>query len=253
MKWIRCGPSRCRTTGSWATHRRVGGRAGSHLDHPSPGLARSRRDSTPRRIRRSRCAALPRRRCWSSIRRATCIGHWGGPGKGYDWPDSNHGITIDYKGNVWIGGNGRGQPPGGAACRGGAPTNRLRPRNGALYSRQHGAEVHAGRQVPDADRQARPAARAATTSRICGCRPRRSSTSKTNEVYVADGYGNHRVIVFDADTGKYKRHWGAYGHKPDDTDLGNYNPGRAARPAVPQSGALRRAIERSACCTSATA
>ena len=50
-----------------------------------------------------------------------------------------------------------------------------------------------------------------------------------NEVYVADGYGNRRVIVFDADTGKYKRHWGAYGHKPDDTNLGNYDP--AAPPA----------------------
>src|SRR5713226_2027407 len=43
----------------------------------------------------------------------TLIGHWGGPGQGYNWPDSNHGITVDYKGNVWIGGNGRGQPPGG--------------------------------------------------------------------------------------------------------------------------------------------
>src|SRR3954462_117659 len=43
------------------------------------------------------------------------IGHWGGPGQGYDWPDSNHGITVDYKGNVWIGGNGRGpQTPGRA-------------------------------------------------------------------------------------------------------------------------------------------
>ena len=39
------------------------------------------------------------------------IGHWGGPGPGYDWPDSNHGITVDYKGNVWIGGNGRGPQP----------------------------------------------------------------------------------------------------------------------------------------------
>jgi DNA-binding beta-propeller fold protein YncE len=47
---------------------------------------------------------------------------------------------------------------------------------------------------------------------------------QTNEVYVADGYANHRVIVFDADTGKYKRHWGAYGNKPDDADLGRYNP-----------------------------
>ena len=47
---------------------------------------------------------------------------------------------------------------------------------------------------------------------------------QTNEVYVADGYGNHRVIVFDADTGAYKRHWGAYGNKPDDVDLGPYDP-----------------------------
>ena len=47
---------------------------------------------------------------------------------------------------------------------------------------------------------------------------------QTNEVYVADGYGNHRVIVFDADTGQYKRHWGAYGHKPDDANLGPYDP-----------------------------
>jgi DNA-binding beta-propeller fold protein YncE len=47
---------------------------------------------------------------------------------------------------------------------------------------------------------------------------------KTDELYVADGYGNHRVIVFDAETGKYKRHWGAYGNKPDDTNLGPYKP-----------------------------
>ena len=44
-----------------------------------------------------------------------------------------------------------------------------------------------------------------------------SVVSKTKEVFVADGYINHRVIVFDADTGKYKRHWGAYGNVPDDT------------------------------------
>src|SRR5437899_13042822 len=43
------------------------------------------------------------------------IGHWGGPGNGYDWPDSNHGITVDYKGNVWIGGNGRGRPAAAGA------------------------------------------------------------------------------------------------------------------------------------------
>jgi DNA-binding beta-propeller fold protein YncE len=40
---------------------------------------------------------------------------------------------------------------------------------------------------------------------------------KTNEVFVADGYVNRRIIVLDADTGKFKRMWGAYGNTPDDT------------------------------------
>ena len=46
----------------------------------------------------------------------------------------------------------------------------------------------------------------------------------SNEVYVADGYGNRRVIVLDADTFAFKRMWGAYGNKPDDAPLGPYNP-----------------------------
>jgi hypothetical protein len=44
----------------------------------------------------------------------------------------------------------------------------------------------------------------------------------TNEVYVADGYGNRRVIVIDGDTFAFKRMWGAYGNRPDDADLGPY-------------------------------
>src|SRR5205085_10031278 len=57
----------------------------------------------------------------------------------------------------------------------------------------------------------------------------------TNEIYVADGYVNHRVIVFDAATGAYKRHWGAYGNRPDDgwfTRQGEKLPG-------PFSGAVQ--------------
>lgn len=46
----------------------------------------------------------------------------------------------------------------------------------------------------------------------------------TNELFVADGYTNKRVIVFDADSGKYKRHWGAYGKRPEDAKLGPYDP-----------------------------
>src|SRR5258706_143335 len=47
----------------------------------------------------------------------------------------------------------------------------------------------------------------------------------TDELYVDDGYGNKRIVVFDGRTGEYRRHWGAYGAKPDDADPGKYEPG----------------------------
>ncbi|HUA59485.1 MAG TPA: hypothetical protein VML19_12065 [Verrucomicrobiae bacterium] len=162
------------------------------------------------------------------------IGHWGGPGEGYDWPETNHGIFIDYKGNVWIGGNGRPAP--GAAGRAGA-------------GRAAGGRAAGGaRGAPD---ESQPAPGYYNDNMILKFtqsgkflmqigKPGQSKGSndvenlkgpakmyvdpKTDELYVADGYGNHRVIVFDAETGKYKRHWGAYGHKPDDTPLGRYEP-----------------------------
>ncbi len=50
-----------------------------------------------------------------------------------------------------------------------------------------------------------------------------------HEVYLADGYGNHRVIVYDSNSGAFKRMWGAYGNPPTDLALGAYDP--AAPPA----------------------
>ena len=67
---------------------------------------------------------------------------------------------------------------------------------------------------------------------------------QANEAYVADGYGNKRVAVLDMNTGTIKRFWGAYGNAPSDTNLRPLQSRRAADPAVPQSGALRRADQR---------
>jgi DNA-binding beta-propeller fold protein YncE len=148
--------------------------------------------------------------------------HWGGPGDGYDWPNSNHGITIDYKGNVWIGGNGRGRQPGARPAAGGAPDESAAAAttsyndNMVLKFTQDGqflmqiGKPNSSKGSNDVENLRLPA--------------KTFVDKATNEVYVADGYGNHRVIVFDAETGKYKRHWGAYGNKPDDTNLGNYDP-----------------------------
>jgi DNA-binding beta-propeller fold protein YncE len=141
--------------------------------------------------------------------------HWGGPGQGYDWPNSNHGITIDYKGNVWIGGNGRGPQGGGGDNEGQVGGGRFYD-NMVLKFTQDGqflmqiGKPNQSKGSNDVENLRLPA--------------KTFIDKEANEVYVADGYGNHRVIVYDADTGKYKRHWGAYGHKPEDTDLGPYNP-----------------------------
>jgi DNA-binding beta-propeller fold protein YncE len=115
---------------------------------------------------------------------------WGGPGAGYEWPDNEHGIFIDYKENVWVGGNSD------------KDTNILKFTKTGKFLLQIGHHGKSGGSN-DTENLKRPAG-------IC-------VYPKTNEVFVADGYGNRRVIVFDADTGAYKRHWGAYGNKPDDS------------------------------------
>jgi hypothetical protein len=125
------------------------------------------------------------------------VNHWGGPGEGYDWPSSNHGISIDHKDNVWIGGNGQGDSQILKFTRSGRflmqvgeagmPTN--------SHARDHFGRVAKIAFDPDA-----------------------------NEAYLADGYGNKRVAVIDMDTGELERYWGAYGNAPVDSNLGPYDP-----------------------------
>ena len=142
------------------------------------------------------------------------VGHWGGPGTGYEWPTSNHGITVDHKGNVWIGGNGPGDSQVLKFSRAGKFLLQVGKANARLGAMKDGKPTYAG----------------GSNDPISFGRVAKIFVDPSaNEAYLADGYLNKRVAIIDADTGKFKRHWGAYGNKPDDTDLGPYDP--AAPPA----------------------
>jgi len=122
---------------------------------------------------------------------------WGGPGAGYEWPESNHGVHVDHKGNVWIGGNGAKD----------AQVLKF-TRDGKFLMQMGRSGKNAGSN--DLENFGRVA--------------KIWVDPKTNEAYIADGYLNKRVAVLDADSGKMKRYWGAYGNKPDDANLGKYDP-----------------------------
>jgi DNA-binding beta-propeller fold protein YncE len=123
---------------------------------------------------------------------------WGGPGEGYDWPKSEHGIHIDRDGNVWLAGN-------------------------------HKEDHQILKFAPDGKFLAqigKPGTPAGSNSNSgLGSPAHMVTDDAANELYVADGYQNRRIIVFDTKTGAYKRHWGAYGKQPPPDDkLSPYNP-----------------------------
>jgi DNA-binding beta-propeller fold protein YncE len=123
---------------------------------------------------------------------------WGGPGAGYPWPDNEHGIYVDDKDNVWLAGNG---PKDGMILK--------FTRDGKFLMKIGEPGVIGNDQ--DTQHLNRPANLVIDPA--------------TRELFVADGYGNHRVIVFDAETGSYKRHWGANGRPPGDVGVKGFgNP-----------------------------
>ena len=144
------------------------------------------------------------------------VNSWGGPGNGYNWPDSNHGITVDYKGNVWIGGNGRGN--GQLATANEGQVGGVQPFNDNMVLKF----TKAGKFLMQIGKPGK--SKGSNDTENLRLPAKTYVDPQTNELFVADGYGNHRVIVFDAETGKYKRHWGAYGKRPDDVDQGPYKP-----------------------------
>ena len=124
--------------------------------------------------------------------------------------------------NVWLGGNGRGPQSGRGAINGqdeeskaGDKVDSFRDNQILKFTQDGNFLLQIGKPGHSKGSNDIDNVRLAAKTFV---------DPKTNELYVADGYGNHRVIVFDADTGKYKRHWGAYGHKQDDTNPGPYNP-----------------------------
>lgn len=122
---------------------------------------------------------------------------WGGPGDGYQWPASNHGIAIDHLDNVWIGGNGQGD------------SHILKFTRDGRFVAQYGT----------------PGQPVNSTSREWFGRVAKISFDRAaNEAFVADGYSHKRVAVLDMTSGAIKRFWGAYGNVPADTNLGPYDP-----------------------------
>ena len=138
------------------------------------------------------------------------VSSWGGPGEGYEWPSSNHGITLDAQGNAWIGGNGD------------ADSHILKFSRTGDFIMQVG---NAGARQGPPDAEGNPTfVGDSTDPNNFGRVPEVWIDNAANEVYVADGYLNRRVAVLDADTGEIKRQWGAYGNPVDDTDTGAYDP-----------------------------
>jgi DNA-binding beta-propeller fold protein YncE len=131
------------------------------------------------------------------------VGSWGGPGQGYDWPASNHGITVDHEDRVWIGGNGTDDA------------------HILKFTRSGDFVLQIGR--PGGNAGSRDPMNFGRVAKV-------SFDSAANEAFVADGYLNKRVAVLDMETGAMKRYWGANGNTPDDTSLGSYDPAAASAP-----------------------
>ncbi len=138
---------------------------------------------------------------------------WGGEGEGYDWPEVEHGIFVDHENNVWIGGSGANDH------------QVLKFTTKGEFILQIGKPRQTG---------------GSNETLLLGRPAEYDVDPETNEIYIADGYLNKRVIVFDAGSGMYKRHWGAYGNIPDDAGQGPYNP---SGPPSRQFGEVTHAIK----------
>jgi len=128
---------------------------------------------------------------------------WGGPGQGYDWPSSEHGIYVDKNDNVWIAGAGFSETEG-------------QDRHVLKFTRDGHFLMQIGHKSSDPYDSSR--------TDILGQPTGIAVDEEAHEVYISDGYGNRRIIVYDSETGAFKRLWSAYGNKPDDAKQEPYTP-----------------------------
>lgn len=125
---------------------------------------------------------------------------WGGAGDNYEWPRNEHGLHVDAQGNVWVTGN---------ACPALAPDFADSPSDDQILKFTSDGEFvlqigAAGQNTGNTDTGN---VHRAADAHVHG---------PTNEVFVGDGYGNRRVVVFDSQTGAFKRQWGFDGGEPGD-------------------------------------
>jgi hypothetical protein len=139
---------------------------------------------------------------------------WGGPGYVQDWPAQEHGIFVDRTGNVWLSGN--------------EIESKDTPEDRVILKFNNDGKLlmKIGRSVkgPDNNQETSYVGRAAALY----------VDENAHELYVADGYGNRRVIVFDSDTGAFKRGWGAYGIPLSQIDNNAQPPYNPANPPSKQ-------------------
>jgi DNA-binding beta-propeller fold protein YncE len=138
----------------------------------------------------------------------TLIHSWGGPGPGYDWGTQTHGVYVDYKDNVWVG------------FGGGLPYD--------LKSKATTDNAHFLKFTPEGKFLLQigkfgMGTEGSNSTQYLGQPTGVYVDPANDEAFITDGYTNRRVIVFDGNTGAYKRHWGAFGNRPDDGPLTPFN------------------------------
>jgi hypothetical protein len=158
---------------------------------------------------------------------------WGGQGYVPSWPESPHGIYVDKKGNVWIGGVGS---PWNSDV--GTP----KPIDGQPWDRQVLKFSAEGKLLLQIGKPSNAPVNNEDPA-LLGAPSAIKVDDAANEVYIADGFFNKRVVVYDANTGAFKRGWGAYGiplSKVDNSTPAVFPAGRPDLSAPPskQFGSL---------------